>query len=317
MIDLQHLVNPLGPSPKAVEAIKNNLSDIHKYTGPLKELIGKIAEMNGVKEDQILLSDGADGALTLIATSIFKGKHIVIPQPCFHRYKDYPAYLGIDYNLISPKDSIFFDEDAILQSTGEILLVASPNNPTGFEISEEFLFKALRKFQFVILDETLSLSLKGKENLIEEHPNLIIIRSFSKLYGLAGLRVGYILCAVEHIQKIRMVSTPFKVNYLGQVAALAALEDLGYLRRTIRFFDDQRNSIFSVLADEKIRDSRSISYCLYLTKQQQLGLEEAGILLQKDMGFGYGANSGDIFRAVIGNPKQNSILASVIKRYSK
>ena len=93
MIDLQHMMNPLGPSPKAVEAIKNNLSDIHKYTGPLKDLLKKIAKLNNVNEDQIMLSDGADGALTLIAQSIFKGKQIVIPQPCFHRYKDYPYFL--------------------------------------------------------------------------------------------------------------------------------------------------------------------------------------------------------------------------------
>ena len=92
MIDLQHMINPLGPSQKAVEAIKNNLSSIHKYTGPLKELLQRIAVLNTIHETQVFLTDGADGALTLIAQSIFQGKTVLIPHPCFHRYKDYPSY---------------------------------------------------------------------------------------------------------------------------------------------------------------------------------------------------------------------------------
>src|SRR3989339_435160 len=131
MIDLQRMINPLGPSLKAVEAIKENLCNIHKYTGPLKTLVQKIAQINAVHEDQVLLSDGADGALTLIAQSIFKGKKIVIPQPCFHRYKDYPSYLNLEYSLIPAKNSLFIDETNVLQSEGDILLLASPNNPTG------------------------------------------------------------------------------------------------------------------------------------------------------------------------------------------
>ena len=313
MIDLQHMVNPLGASPKALEAIKNNLSDIHKYTGPLKELLGRIAEINEVKEEQVMLSDGADGALTLIALSIFKGKNIVIPQPCFHRYKDYPSYLGVGYSLIRPKDSIFFDEEEILQSKSNVLLLASPNNPTGFEITEKFLIKVIKKFEVVILDETLLVSLTGKQNLIDNYQNLIIVRSFSKLFGLAGLRVGYIIGSAENIKKIKNISTPFKVNYLGQVASIAALNDTKYINETIKVIKEEKENLYQKLMYQEIKNSNSLCYCLKLTPKQQTSIINNKILIQKDMGFGYGTNSDSFFRLVISSPNNNKKLIEALK----
>ena len=313
MIDLQRMINPLGPSLKAVETIKNNLADIHKYIGPLKVLIEKIAQLNGVKEDQVLLSDGADGALTLIAQSVFKGKHIVIPQPCFHRYKDYPLYLGIDYTLINPKNSIFLDENIILQSKGDILLLASPNNPTGFIISDDFLEKVLRKFEVVILDETLLLSFEGKQSYIAKYQNLIIVRSFSKLGGLAGLRIGYIIATSEYIFKIKSVSTPFKVNYLGQIASLAILDDHEYREKTKLFIESQRKLLYDKLQDNNIQKSKSLCYCLFLTSEQQQKLKQKRILVQEDMGFGYNLNNEFLFRIIIGPEENNKALISALK----
>lgn len=309
MIDLQHMMNPLGPSPKAVEAIKNNLFSIHKYTGPLKGLLQRIAKLNGVNEHQIMLSDGADGALTLIAQSIFKGKHIVIPQPCFHRYKDYPTYLDIDYTLISPRDSLFFDEDKILKNEGDILLLASPNNPTGFEISEEFLLKSLEKFGTVILDETLLLSLTGRQNLIKKYQNLIIVRSFSKLFGLAGLRVGYIISSADNIQKIKKVTTPFKVNFLGQIAALAALDDQKHLERTEVFIKKELAHLSKKLKQESLKLSKSLCYCISLTEAEKSELQKD--ILFSDY-FDFGIKDSSIFRFCVGSPEQNKCLINIL-----
>ncbi len=313
MINFKQMINPLGPSPKALEAIKESIHLIHKYTGSSPKLIQRIAEINNLKEDQVMISDGADGALTLIAQSVFKNNQIVIPQPCFHRYKDYPSYLEVNYTLIKPKDNLLLDENEILKSKGNILLLASPNNPTGFTVSDDFLIKALDKFKRVILDETLLLSLNGKENLIEKFPNLIIVRSFSKLGGLAGLRVGYIISSTENIKKIKTVSTPFKVNCLGQVAALAVLDDENYLEQTQNIIEQERNRLYETLRNKNIRNSQSLCYCLFLTKEQQEALANNNILIQEDMEFGYNQNKEFLFRLTINNTENNNTLIETIK----
>ncbi len=256
-----------------------------------------------------MLSDGADGALTLIAQSIFKGKCVVIPQPCFHRYKDYPAYLGIDYTLISPRDSLFFDENRILHSKGDTLLLASPNNPTGFEISEEFLLKALDKFEVVILDETLRISLTGKQNLINKYPNVIIVRSFSKLYGLAGLRVGYIISSAENIRKIKGVSTPFKVNYLGQIAAIAALDDQEHLQKSKQLIEQELVRLFETVKQESLRLSKSLCYCISLTEKEVFELRK-NILFSDN--FDFGIAEGNVYRFCVGAPEQNDIVIKIL-----
>lgn len=310
MIDLQHMMNPLGPSPKAVEAIKNNLHNIHKYTSPLRELVQKIAIVNSVKENQILLSDGADGALTLIAQAMFKNKRVIVPLPCFHRYKDYSSFLGVDHTFIPPKDSFFIDEDKVLQSKGEILLLASPNNPTGFEISESFLLHALRMFELVILDETLLFSFAGKQSLLLNFQNLIIVRSFSKLGGLAGLRIGYVIAAFEHIAVLKSFSTPFKVNYLGQIAALAMLDDTTYIESSKDFIIEERKRLFKDIGQRSIELSCSLCYCLTLTEKHVHDLKKSVLFSDH---FDFGISEKSIFRFCIGQSEQNVALGKLMR----
>jgi histidinol-phosphate/aromatic aminotransferase/cobyric acid decarboxylase-like protein len=308
MINQDCLINPLGTSEKVITIIQEHLHGVHKYTSPIKELFTKIAKINGVKEEQVFVTDGADGALTLIAQSIFKGKKIIIPQPCFHRYKKYPSYLKVKYELVKAKNGIFFDEEGILKKEGDILLIASPNNPTGFTISNEFLEQSLKKFEKVILDETLLLTLGGKQDHIKKFPNLIIVRSFSKLFGLAGLRVGYVISSEENIQKIKSVSTPYKVNYLGQIAALTVLDDEEYIKRTQEFVEEQRILLYGALKNENIRKSESLCYCLSLTEPQQKKIAENGINLQKNINCCYNKKEDHFFRFTIGIPKKNHSL---------
>jgi len=312
MIDLQRMVNPLGTSKKVIEAVKEHLHEVHEYTSSMKELVTKIAKLNDVKEEQVIITDGADGALTLIAQSIFKGNRIIIPQPCFHRYKDYPSYLGVNYTLVDAKKGILINEEKVLECAGDIFLIASPNNPTGFVISNKFLKEALEKFKLVILDETLLLFLNGKQNFIKQFPNLIIIRSFSKLFGLAGLRVGYVISSEENIEKIKSVSTPYKVNYIGQVAALTVLDDKEYIKKTQELVEEQRLFLYSVLKNENIKNSKGLCYCLPLTKKQQKNIDESGICIQSDMGFGYGKKAESFFRFAISTQKNNLSLIKAL-----
>ena len=308
MVDLQRMVNPFGTSEKVIKKVQEHLHKVHRYTSPIKELLTKIAKVNNVKKEQVFVTDGADGALTLIAQSIFKGKRIIIPQPCFHRYKEYPSYIGVDYTLVDAKNGIHINEEKILTYEGDILLIASPNNPTGFAISDELLEKSLERFEKVILDETLLLTLGGKQDLIKKYPNLIIVRSFSKLFGLAGLRVGYVISTEENIQKIKSVSTPYKVNYLGQIAALTALDDNEYIKRTQELVKEQRLLIYGILKNENIKRSKSFCYCLSLTERQQEKIAKNGIQIQNDMGFGYGRDANSFFRLTISTPKNNHSL---------
>lgn len=313
MINLQRMVNPLGVSKRVLEQLQKHLHEVHLYVPPMEEVISKIAQANGVNPEQVMLTDGADGGLTLIAQSIFKKKKVVIPLPCFHRYGDYPAYLDVAFTTIPPIDSICINEAVILEAIGDILLLGSPNNPTGFMISDQFLEKALQKYETVILDETLLLSFEGKQSFISRFPNLIIVRSFSKLGGLAGLRIGYIIATPENVIKIKSISTPFKVNYLGQIAARAILEDQEYREKTKSFVESQRKLLYEELRENNIQNSRSLCYCLFLTAEQQRKLQQNGILVQEDMGFGYDKNNEFLFRVIIGSEEDNKTLINALK----
>lgn len=311
MIDLTRMINPLGVSKEVIVNFRLHLYKVNEYSPPSDKLIEKIAKINNAHKDKVIITDGADGALTLIAQSIFKGKKVIIPQPCFYRYKDYPSYLGVEYKLIKPRNSIFINEEEVLKSEGKILLIASPNNPTGFVIPDTFLKKALKKFETVILDETLLISVKGKEELLNQHPNLIIVRSFSKLFGLAGMRIGYVLSSIENIQRIKDVSTPYKVNYLGQIAALSVLSDTDYITKTRALFQQEREKLYKALKNINIKLSESFCYCLPLTEKQLQHLSEKGIIIEKDMEF---ISEGDkLFRLSISTPENNDKLISAIR----
>ncbi len=255
--------NPLGVSPKALVAIQKALPELALYPdGNGFELKATISKSRGVATAQIVLGNGSNDILELAArTFLVPGDAAVYSQ---HAFAVYPLAvkavggLGIEV----PAVNFGHDLEAMLAAMTEktkLVFVANPNNPTGTFIDaarmHDFLSKVPRGV-IVVLDEAyteyLPRELRNKtEHWLAEFQNLIISRTFSKAYGLAGLRVGYGLAHPDVIQLFNRVRQPFNVNQLAQVAAAAALNDDEFIQAS---FDTNTRGMTQITAAFKKMD---------------------------------------------------------------
>jgi len=227
--------NVIGPSPKVLEAIRNITPDDLKFYPAYGELIDKIAEINNVDKSMILPTNGADEAINYIFdTFITQDDTVLTVTPTFSMPKIYARAIGCNYKEVKYSKRWVFPVDELIKNidkTTRLIIITTPNSPTGESISEESLLKILNNASnsVVLLDETYSsFAPKQYTNLVEKFKNLIITRSLSKDYALAGLRLGYILTDNQNIKYIMRIISPFSVNALAAKAAIVALNDTEY-----------------------------------------------------------------------------------------
>ena len=236
--------NPLGVSAAVKEAVFNSLSSINRYPdGNCFELKKAIAEKLSVMPEMISLGNGSNELLELIARVFVSKKtdEVIFSQYAFVVYPLVTQALGATAK-VSPAKNYGHNLNSMLSLISEntkLIFVANPNNPTGTLLSDDELYAFLQKVPNdvpVVLDQAYFEYLNVDDLAIDwlrEFDNLIITRSFSKAYGLAGLRVGYSVCSPLIADFINRVREPFNVNYTAQVAAIAALSDDKYLNDSV------------------------------------------------------------------------------------
>ena len=236
--------NPLGVSSAVKEAVFNSLSSINRYPdGNCFELKKAISEKLSVTTNMISLGNGSNELLELIARVFVSKKtdEIIFSQYAFVVYPLVTQALGATAK-VSPAADYGHDLNSMLSlisKNTKLIYVANPNNPTGTLLGDDELYSFLKKVPKnvpVVLDQAYFEYLNIEDHSIgwlKEFENLIITRTFSKAYGLAGLRVGYSLCSPLIADFINRVREPFNVNYTAQVAAIAALSDDDYLKDSI------------------------------------------------------------------------------------
>ena len=227
--------NPLGMSPQAKRAVEAAISGVERYPDQF-ELIAKVAERCGVVQNQVVLGNGSNDVLDLIArVFLAPGRSAVFAQ---HAFAVYPlATLSTGAELIAtPAKNFGHDLDAMraaIRPDTRIVWIANPNNPTGnflpYPEVRAFL-ETVPKDVVVVLDEAYNEYLPPAERVdtaawIADFPNLVVTRTFSKIFGLAGLRVGYALASAEISDLMNRVRQPFNVNNLAIAGAIAALDD--------------------------------------------------------------------------------------------
>ena len=237
--------NPLGPSPKAIEAIKQNLGDLHRYTNPSAyELVHAIAEKINRNPEQIVTCAGSDSLLQYIVTAFSSEKEeIVTSEGTFIGWYINANKYGRKSHYI-PLKNYAFDLDAISSAVTyktKIIYLANPNNPTGTMFTKKDFDRFIENVPdnvLIILDEAYTVyaaSNRDYPNGLEyDLENLIVLRTLSKAYGLAGLRVGFAVAREYLIKEMYKVKLPFEPNHLAQAAAIAALDDEEFLVKTIR-----------------------------------------------------------------------------------
>lgn len=241
--------NPLGPSPKAVEAIQSHVAAIHRYPdGSCYYLKERLAERLAIPKNRIILGNGSNEIIELLVRTFLRpGDEAVMAHPAFIVYQLIVQAAG-GKNIILPLKEFTHDLDAMAGAvTGKtrLVFITNPNNPTGTIVKrnefERFL-KRVPEDVIVVMDEAYFEYVADPE-----YPNgmdyindrlVISLRTFSKIYGLAGLRIGYGVASEEIINYLEKVRQPFNVNSLAQVAAMAALDDQGHVEKSIRTNSD-------------------------------------------------------------------------------
>ena len=230
--------NPVGPSPKAMVEAHKALDEANLYPdGGSYDLIGKIAEFRGIKREQIAVGNGSNELLDMIA-QVFLGPGVeaVMGKHSFAVYK--LATMAMNAKIVEvdmPAPAYTYDMKAMRAAVNEntrIVFLANPNNPTGSELTAKEILDfadSLPETCVLVMDEAYTEFIEEYapdfRSRIDAGKNIICCRTFSKIYGLAGLRVGYCIARPEIISLINRIREPFNVNSIAQAAAIGAIDD--------------------------------------------------------------------------------------------
>ncbi len=245
LVKLASNENSTGPSPEALRAIEEELGNTFRYPDPpCTSLKSALAERLGIREEMVILANGCDNIIHLIAAAfINEGDEVIMAEPTFPIYENVTRIMGGKPVPVQLRD-FTHDLEEMAHRIGpktKLVFICNPNNPTGTLVPEEVLHRFLSGLPghiIIILDEAYFEYVSEADypagiSLLRDDLNMIALRTFSKIYGLAGLRVGFAVAHGDLISVIERVREPFPVNRLAQAAALAALGDEKHVKEVL------------------------------------------------------------------------------------
>ena len=318
--------NALGPVPGSMDAIRGALEGLHRYPdGGAKALVERLAGNLGVSPSQVFMGNGGDDVLSVLSrTFLNEGDEVVIPQPTFSPYAHVSRVMGAQV-VSSPLLEMRIDlDDVFAQISGrtKIVFLCSPNNPTGGILAEDELVAFLEKLPdglLVLLDEAYGdfaddPAYPDSVSLIDRFP-LVVLRSFSKIYGLAGLRVGFALSREGVVEYMNRVREPFNVNQLAQAAALAALEDDGYKERAVVLVREERESLYAAFGGMGLEYVESQANFIFVRvgdgDAAMNALMREGVIVRPGSAFGH----PEWIRVTVGLTSENARFLSKLKDF--
>ncbi len=330
--------NPLGASSAVLTAIQNELKEIARYPdGSAHALKSALAEFLSIRPEQLAIGNGSNELLELVAR-VFAGPgdEILYSQYAFAVYPISAQVVGATGVEVPAKD---WGHDlpsmlAAITDKTKVIYLANPNNPTGtvFNRKEwEAFISQVPKTVIVVLDEAYieyaQAQLNSDEyangiNYLTNHSNLLVSRTFSKAYGLASLRVGYLVGCGEIIRYINQIRAPFNVNHYAQIAAVSALEDQGFLEKVLLLNQQGMRQIQEALSSLGIDSIPSAGnfLCIDLGEKSievNQGLLEEGVIVRPVSNYGL----HHFLRVSIGTQAENQhfidALKSVLLSFSK
>jgi threonine-phosphate decarboxylase len=253
ILDFSSSVNPLGTSKKALEAVKASFGQIAAYPDSnSNELREAIAKHYGIEKSNIIMGNGSTELMYIFAEAFLKkGEFAVMPAPTFGEYESAVRKTGEEVKFIKLNSNFQVDTEAFIKGMAgaKIVFLCNPNNPTSLLIPTkqvtQILDAALVQDILVFLDEDFLEFVENEQELsmiskIGKYSNLFILRSFTKLFGLTGLRVGYGIASKEIIDVLLCAKIPWNLNCLGQSAAVVALNDEEHLQRTHKLVREEK-----------------------------------------------------------------------------
>jgi len=318
--------NPLGASPKAVAAIKKSLSRINRYPDSQSfYLKRRLAQFLKLEPTNIVLGNGSDELIDIIIkTFVEEDENIITSDTTFLEYGIISQVNNREVKTV-PLKYFKYDLDAIkekIDKKTKLIFVSNPNNPTGTYVTriqiEEFL-KVLPDNVLLVLDEAYDtfIDVSDFPNSLKyiNDSNLIVLKTFSKGYGLAGLRIGYAIAKQKFISSMERVRQPFNVNILAQEAATAALEDKEFLSKTRKTVIEGKGYLYDALGKLGLAYVPSVSNFILI----DVGRDGVGVfkdmlaqgVIVRDMKQ-YGLKN--FIRVTIGVKKENEKFIKVLKK---
>ena len=320
----------LGPSPKAKKEYLKVSKSFSRYPDSDGTFLRKIlSDKFKVEKNRIILGSGSDQIFELVCKLFLrKGDEVIVPKYSFIIYRIYSKMNGAKV-IFSKEDNFTVSVKDILKKVNKktkIVFLANPNNPTGTYIKKKDLYylrKKLRKNILLVVDDAYFEYVKQKDYLsalrtFKNYKNVLITRTFSKIYGLAGLRVGWGYGSKDIINALNTIKPPFNVNRPALFAASAAIKDNAWLNKEIKHVNKWNDKMFNEFKRMKIETKKS--YCNFLlvnfdkvkinSSRVFKLLAKAGILVRKmDV---YGIKNS--LRITIGKSEENRKLISKMKR---
>jgi histidinol-phosphate aminotransferase len=319
--------NPLGPSPRAVAAIRAEAERIHLYPdGGAPALAAAVAATLGVAPSQLLFGNGGDEILTLLGRALLDpGDEVLVPEPSFEPYTTVARLAGATI-VPSPLRDYRIDLDDVLARVGprtRLICLSSPHNPTGTVLPRrawERFCTSCPEHAMVLLDEayvdfieTPAAAADGLAALRLRPEGLVLLRTFSKIAGLAGLRVGYAIASPEVIGLLERVREPFNVGRLAQAGAAAAVGDTDHREATRRLVWAERRVLARAFAARGLPHPPTEANFVLVRLGRPSGpvvaaLRTLGILVRDGAAVGYPGH----LRISVGTPEQNARLLDAL-----
>lgn len=318
--------NPFGPSPLAIAAMQKAIAGVNLYPdGNAFYLKQKLAAKLGVEPANLVLGNGSNDIIEFIGHALLApGADVVVSQYCFAIYPIVTKLFGANVITV-PAKNYGHDLSAMLRAitpATRVVFVANPNNPTGTLVPREELIQFVNDVPddvLLVMDEAYIEFLDDAVDLIPlirlgARKNLILMRTFSKIYGLAGLRVGYGIASAEFVSALEKIRQPFNLNLLAQAAALAALDDSEHVQKTrsnnfggLEFFA----SAFRVLKLEYVPSSANFILVRVGDGQKIFNAMQKLGVITRPMG---GYQLPEWIRISIGTPKENARCLEALKK---
>lgn len=329
VIKLASNENPLGPSPKAMSAIKKALKDMNRYPDAASwYLKAKIATTLKTEINRIICGNGSDEVIILAMKAfVNKGDEVVIAKPTFLIYQVAAGIAGADIKFVPLTKELKYDLKAMKKAITDktkIVFIANPDNPAGTYVTKKELEEFLDGIPggcLVYLDEAY-FELAGhfcKDypnglDYLDNRPNLIVARSFSKIYGLAGLRIGYGVTSPRIVNYLDKFRDPFNVNCLAQAAACAAMDDKEFVNKTLKLVKEEKQFVYDELEKMGLEYVKTITNFMMINvkRDSQKVFEDLicrGVIVRDMKAWGY-----DTFiRMSVGTREENKIFIKTLK----
>ena len=286
------------------------------------ELHEKLAAFAGWRADGVLAGNGSNELIqALLTVTVGAGSRVIITEPTFTLYRQLATVLGGEVIAVPLNENLTFNisklASKVVTTKADLTIICSPNNPTGCTIERRDLTALLRNTEGLVVVDQAYVEFGGEDHipLLKEHPNLIVLRTFSKAMAMAGLRVGYLLASPALVTEINKAKLPYNLNFFSMMAAEVAIERFDLLRPLIEILISERARLFTALQQIKglTPVPSSANFMLIRTelppKQLFEALHARGILARDVSKY---PMLGDCLRISVGTPEENDKLIAAL-----